>query len=295
MPWSSSRMFTPNERLLWIACWVLLRVFRHTRSIGGSSDSDETALAVAPKSSSPSRLVSTVTPLAKWPMTCRKVSLSVMSRVLSEVRPVVRPITIVVSTLGLAARSCIRRGLSVSTDFRDSWSQDRDRAAAVAAVRAVFPFDGKTRCVRSTILRIVAASSPDGPVVEGSADARRGHAALAPHFEETSMTATVTRTAEQEARRRSTVVWVVGLAFVGLVFDGYDLVVYGAVLSTFLRDPTQIGTGHPRGGRGARQLRADRRAGRGTPRRHHLRRHRPAQGHAAGLRLVLRRHGASPR
>ena len=33
----------------------------------------------------------------------------------------------------------------------------------------------------------------------------------------------------------------VGLAFVGLVFDGYDLVVYGAVLSTFLRDPTQIG------------------------------------------------------
>jgi hypothetical protein len=26
-----------------------------------------------------------VTPLAKWPMTCRKVSLSVMSRVLSEV------------------------------------------------------------------------------------------------------------------------------------------------------------------------------------------------------------------
>jgi AAHS family benzoate transporter-like MFS transporter len=35
--------------------------------------------------------------------------------------------------------------------------------------------------------------------------------------------------------------WVVGLAFVGLVFDGYDLVVYGTVLSTFLRDPSQIG------------------------------------------------------
>ena len=73
-------MFTPNVRLEWIACWVLPLVFRHTRSIGGSSDSDETALAVAPKSSSPSRVVSTVTPLAKWPMTCRKVSLSVMSR-----------------------------------------------------------------------------------------------------------------------------------------------------------------------------------------------------------------------
>ena len=55
------------------------------------------------------------------------------------------------------------------------------------------------------------------------------------------MTTTITRTPEQEARRRSTVVWVVGLAFVGLIFDGYDLVVYGTVLSTFLRDPTQIG------------------------------------------------------
>jgi MFS transporter, AAHS family, benzoate transport protein len=52
---------------------------------------------------------------------------------------------------------------------------------------------------------------------------------------------TITRTPEQEARRRSTVAWVVSLAFVGLVFDGYDLVVYGTVLSTFLRDPTQIG------------------------------------------------------
>jgi AAHS family benzoate transporter-like MFS transporter len=48
-------------------------------------------------------------------------------------------------------------------------------------------------------------------------------------------------TSEQEARRRATVVWVVALAFVGLLFDGYDLVVYGTVLSTFLRDPTQIG------------------------------------------------------
>ena len=55
------------------------------------------------------------------------------------------------------------------------------------------------------------------------------------------MTTATARTSEQEARRRSTVAWVVGLAFVGLVFDGYDLVVYGAVLSTFLADPTQIG------------------------------------------------------
>ena len=36
------------------------------------------------------------------------------------------------------------------------------------------------------------------------------------------MTTAITRTSEQEARRRSTVVWVVWLAFFGLVFDGYD-------------------------------------------------------------------------
>ncbi|WP_051215702.1 MFS transporter [Granulicoccus phenolivorans] len=35
-------------------------------------------------------------------------------------------------------------------------------------------------------------------------------------------------------KRRSTVGWVVTLAFLGLVFDGYDLVVYGAVLPRFL-------------------------------------------------------------
>src|SRR5690349_23832391 len=54
------------------------------------------------------------------------------------------------------------------------------------------------------------------------------------------MTTSVT-TPAQDARRRRTVVWVVALAFFGLVFDGYDLVVYGTVLSTFLRDPGQIG------------------------------------------------------
>jgi AAHS family benzoate transporter-like MFS transporter len=46
---------------------------------------------------------------------------------------------------------------------------------------------------------------------------------------------------ELEARRRRTVVWVVALAMVGLIFDGYDLVVYGAVVSTFLRDPSHLG------------------------------------------------------
>ncbi len=48
-----------------------------------------------------------------------------------------------------------------------------------------------------------------------------------------------------DARRMRTVVWVISLATVGLIFDGYDLVVYGAVVSTFLRDPSQIGTVTP--------------------------------------------------
>jgi len=59
------------------------------------------------------------------------------------------------------------------------------------------------------------------------------------------MTQTFSARPEQEARRRRTVVWVVSLATVGLVFDGYDLVVYGTVVSTLLRDPTQIGTVTP--------------------------------------------------
>ncbi len=42
-----------------------------------------------------------------------------------------------------------------------------------------------------------------------------------------------------------TVWWILGLATVGLIFDGYDLVVYGAVVSTFLRDASQIGTVTP--------------------------------------------------
>jgi len=48
-----------------------------------------------------------------------------------------------------------------------------------------------------------------------------------------------------DARRLRTVIWIVALATVGLIFDGYDLVVYGAVVSTFLRDPSQIGAVTP--------------------------------------------------
>lgn len=46
---------------------------------------------------------------------------------------------------------------------------------------------------------------------------------------------------DQDARRRRTVRWVVLIATVGMIFDGYDLVIYGAVLSSFLGDPNQIG------------------------------------------------------
>ena len=48
-----------------------------------------------------------------------------------------------------------------------------------------------------------------------------------------------------DVRRRRTVVWIVTLATVGLIFDGYDLVVYGTVVSTFLRDPSHIGNVTP--------------------------------------------------
>ena len=51
----------------------------------------------------------------------------------------------------------------------------------------------------------------------------------------------LTATTDQDTRRRRTVLWVVSLATVGLIFDGYDLVVYGAVVSTFLKDPSQLG------------------------------------------------------
>ncbi|HEX6363341.1 MAG TPA: MFS transporter [Albitalea sp.] len=55
----------------------------------------------------------------------------------------------------------------------------------------------------------------------------------------------LTKNAELEAKRLRTVMWVVSLATVGLVFDGYDLVVYGTVVSTFLRDPSHIGQVSP--------------------------------------------------
>lgn len=44
-----------------------------------------------------------------------------------------------------------------------------------------------------------------------------------------------------QKKRRSTVAWVVGLAFSGMVFDGYDLVVYGAVLPRLMLGDASTG------------------------------------------------------
>ena len=52
---------------------------------------------------------------------------------------------------------------------------------------------------------------------------------------------TLTATTEQDTRRKRTVVWAVALVTTGMVFDGYDLVAYGAVVPIFLKDPSQIG------------------------------------------------------
>ena len=45
--------------------------------------------------------------------------------------------------------------------------------------------------------------------------------------------------------RQRTLAWVVALSTAALVFDGYDLVVYGTVLPTLLADPSQLGAMSP--------------------------------------------------
>ncbi|MGY1822238.1 MFS transporter [Geodermatophilus sp. SYSU D00079] len=44
-----------------------------------------------------------------------------------------------------------------------------------------------------------------------------------------------------EERRRRSIPWVVALSTAALVFDGYDLVVYGTIVPTLLGDPSQLG------------------------------------------------------
>ncbi|QTG81352.1 MFS transporter [Arthrobacter crystallopoietes] len=51
----------------------------------------------------------------------------------------------------------------------------------------------------------------------------------------------LSESAATAARGRKTVRWVVLIAALALVFDGYDLVVYGTVVSSLLDDPSQLG------------------------------------------------------
>jgi AAHS family benzoate transporter-like MFS transporter len=48
-----------------------------------------------------------------------------------------------------------------------------------------------------------------------------------------------------KTNRQRTLAWVVALSTAALVFDGYDLVVYGTVLPTLLADPAQLGAMSP--------------------------------------------------
>lgn len=50
---------------------------------------------------------------------------------------------------------------------------------------------------------------------------------------------------QQQKKQQKTVRWVVAIAATALLFDGYDLVVYGTVVSTLLRDPSQLGALDP--------------------------------------------------
>ncbi len=49
----------------------------------------------------------------------------------------------------------------------------------------------------------------------------------------------------QSPKHRRTVYLVLAVVGISILFDGYDLVIYGAVLSTLLNDPTQIGALSP--------------------------------------------------
>ncbi|WP_083665942.1 aromatic acid/H+ symport family MFS transporter [Saccharomonospora sp. CUA-673] len=51
-----------------------------------------------------------------------------------------------------------------------------------------------------------------------------------------------------EVKRRRTVFWVVALSAITLTFDGYDLVIYGAILPSLLADPGHLGAISPEQG-----------------------------------------------
>lgn len=55
------------------------------------------------------------------------------------------------------------------------------------------------------------------------------------------MSSTQTLATENRQLEMKTAIWVAAIACTALIFDGYDLVVYGTVMPTLLNDPSQIG------------------------------------------------------
>lgn len=51
--------------------------------------------------------------------------------------------------------------------------------------------------------------------------------------------------AAEPKKEKRTAIWVAALVFGAVLFDGFDLTVYGAVLPTLLKDPSQIGALNP--------------------------------------------------
>lgn len=50
-----------------------------------------------------------------------------------------------------------------------------------------------------------------------------------------------TLAAEDTRKEARTAAWVAAIACTALIFDGYDLTIYGTVLTTLMNDPSQIG------------------------------------------------------
>src|SRR5205807_4654251 len=73
----SVRMFTANTPLSRIIGSVELVRSTHTSTSGGLSETEQNALTVKPASVSWLFVVTTVTPVAKRPITCRKKSFSI--------------------------------------------------------------------------------------------------------------------------------------------------------------------------------------------------------------------------
>src|SRR5690349_9223323 len=95
-------------------------------------------------------------------------------------------------------------------------------------------------CCRSTATKSSPASSDSSCSTNTDAAGAAGPHCLRPPASDAehskkgngsmsdSMSAAGTAAPAREAKRMQTVAWVMSLAAVGLLFDGYDLVVYGA-------------------------------------------------------------------